>query len=56
MPQKYAVDSLVNVFWRSMKHMMNRVMFGGTLVVGLITEPLGFVQDARYVMVPFDEW
>ena len=31
-------------------------MFGGTLVVGLITEPLGFVQDARDVMVLFHEW
>ena len=28
----------------------------GYLVVGLITEPLGFVQDARDVMVLFDEW
>ena len=27
----------------------------GYLVVGLITEPLGFVQDARGVMVLFDE-
>ena len=25
-------------------------------MVGLITEPLGFVQDARDVMVLFDEW
>ena len=31
-------------------------LFGGTLVVGLITEPLGFVQDAQDVMVLFDEW
>ena len=31
-------------------------MFGGTLVIGLITEPLGFVQDAQDVMVLFDEW
>ena len=31
-------------------------MFRGTLVVGLITEPLGFVQDAHNVMVLFDEW
>ena len=28
----------------------------GTLMVGLITEPLGFVQDAQDVMVLFDEW
>ena len=28
----------------------------GYLVVGLITEPLGFVQDARDVMVLYDEW
>ena len=28
----------------------------GTLVIGLITEPLGFVQDAQDVMVLFDEW
>ena len=25
-------------------------------MVGLITEPLGFVQDARDVMVLLDEW
>ena len=31
-------------------------LFGGTLVVGLITEPLGFVQDAQDVMIMFDEW
>ena len=31
-------------------------MFGGTLMVGLITEPLWFVQDAQGVMVLFDEW
>ena len=30
-------------------------LFGGTLVTGLITEPLGFVQDAQDVMVLFDE-
>ena len=32
------------------------LLFGGTLVIGLITEPLGFVQDAQDVMVLFDEW
>ena len=26
------------------------------MVVGLIMEPLGFVQDAQDVMVLFDEW
>ena len=31
-------------------------VFRGTLVIGLITEPLGFVQDAQDVMVLFDEW
>ena len=31
-------------------------VFGGTLVIGLITEPLGFVQDAQDVMVLFGEW
>ena len=31
-------------------------LFGGTLVIGLITEPLGFVQDAQDIMVLFDEW
>ena len=31
-------------------------MFGGILVIGLITEPLGSVQDAQDVMVLFDEW
>ena len=32
------------------------MVFGGTLVIGLITEPLGFVQDAQDAMVLFDEW
>ena len=32
------------------------ILFGGTLVIGLITEPMGFVQDAQDVMVLFDEW
>ena len=31
-------------------------LFGGILVIGLITEPLGFVQDAQDVMVLFDGW
>ena len=31
-------------------------LFGDTLMVGLITEPLGFVQDAQDFMVLFDEW
>ena len=31
-------------------------LFGGTLMVDLITEPLEFVQVAQDVMVPFDEW
>ena len=31
-------------------------LFCGTLMVGLITEPLGFVQDAQDVIVMFDEW
>ena len=31
-------------------------VFGGTLMVGLITEPLGSVLDAQDVMVLFDEW
>ena len=31
-------------------------LFGGTLVIGLITEPRGFVQDAQDVMILFDEW
>ena len=31
-------------------------LFGGTLAIGSITEPLGFVQDAQDVMVLFDEW
>ena len=34
----------------------NVPLFGGTLMVGLITEPLGFVQDAQDAMVLFDEW
>ena len=35
-------------------HQVGRLF--GTLVIGLITEPLGFVQDAQDVMVLFDEW
>ena len=35
---------------------ITRELFGGTLVIGLITEPLGFIQDAQDVMVLFDEW
>ena len=31
-------------------------LFGGTLAIGLITEPLGFVQDAQDVMVLFNKW
>ena len=31
-------------------------LFGGTQSSVRYTEPLGFVQDARYVMVLFDEW
>ena len=30
--------------------------FGGTLVIGLITEPLWIVQDAQEIVVLFDEW
>ena len=29
-------------------------LFGGTSAIGLITEPLEFVQDAQDVMVLFD--
>ena len=35
---------------------VGRVVRGYTLVIGLITEPLGSVQDAQDVMVLFDEW
>ena len=31
-------------------------LFRGTLMIGLITEPLGFVQDAQDVMILFGEW
>ena len=34
----------------------SRRLFGVTLMVGLITEPLGFVQDAQDVMILFHEW
>ena len=33
----------------------SRGAVGGTLVIGLIMEPPGFVQDAQYVMFLFDE-
>ena len=46
-------------FFKSLRnHTSHQVggLFGGTLVIDLITEPLGFVQDAQDVMVMFDEW
>ena len=46
-------------FLRSLRnHTSHQVggLFGGTLMFGLITEPLEFVQDAQDVMVLFDEW
>ena len=36
-------------------HQVGR-LFGGTLVIGLITEPLGFVQDAQDATLLFDKW
>ena len=57
------VDGIVAVspgkFLKSLRnHTSHQVggLFGGTLVIGLITEPLGFEQDAQDVMVLFDEW
>ena len=38
-------SSASRVLTKSCKR-MDRLLFGGTLVIGLITEPLGFVQDA----------
>ena len=40
---------LVSFFLKSRRnHTSHQIggLFGGTLVIGLITEPLGFVQDA----------
>ena len=57
------VDRIVAVlpgkFLKSLRnHTSHQVegLFGGTLVIGLITEPLGFVHDIQDVMVLFDEW
>ena len=57
------VDGIVAVlpgkFLKSLRdHTSHQVggLYGGTLVIGLITEPLVFVQDAQNVMVLFDEW
>ena len=54
------VDVLPGKFLKSLRNHTSHQeggLFGGTLVVRLhITEPLGFVQDARDVMVEFDEW
>ena len=53
------VAVLPSKFLKSLRNHTSRQvggLFGGTLVVGLITEPLGFVQDARNVIVLFDEW
>ena len=46
---------LVSFFKSLRNHTSHQVggLFGGTLVIGLITEPLGFVQDAWDVMVLF---
>ena len=48
---------LASLFKSLRNHISHQVggLFGGTLMVGLITEPLGFVQDARDVMVLFVE-
>ena len=40
----------------TLRYQWQDTSFGGTLMVGLITEPLGFAQDAQDVMVLFDEW
>ena len=57
------VDGIVAVlpgkFLKSLRnHTSHQVggLFRGTLVIGLIMEPLGFVQDVQDVMVLFDEW
>ena len=57
------VDGVVAVlpgkFLKSLRnHTSHQVggLFGDTLMVGLITEALGFVQDGQDVMVLFDEW
>ena len=48
-------DKFLKSLWNHTSHQVEG-LFGGTLVVGLITKPLGFVRDARDVMVLFDEW
>ena len=53
------VAALPGKFLKSLRnHTSHQVgeLFGGTLMVGLITGPLKFVQDAQDVMVLFDEW
>ena len=53
------VAVLPGKFLKSLRHHTSHQvggLFGGTLMVGLITEPLGFVQDAQDVMVLFCEW
>ena len=53
------VAVLPGKFLKSLRnHTSHRVggLYGSTLVIDLITEPLGFVQDAQDVMVLFDEW
>ena len=53
------VAVLPGKFFESLRNHTSRQvggLFGGILVVGLITEPLGFVQNAQDVMVLFDEW
>ena len=50
---------LLSMFLRGLRnHTSHQVggLFGGTLIIGVITEPLVFVQDAQDVMVLFDEW
>ena len=50
---------LLASFFKSIRnHTSHQVggLFGSTLDIGLITEPLGFVQDAQDVIVMFGEW
>ena len=57
------VDGIVAVllgkFLKSLRnHTSHQVrgLFGDTLIVGSITDPLGFAQDAQDVMVLLNEW
>ena len=50
------IHEYLTFIYRKSELTQPNLLFGGTLMVALITESLGFDQDAQDVMVLFDEW